>query len=80
VAAGADQRPERRVLVRAEQDDLGKLGAERLERAHEQPFERVGDLRRPGERAVGLIQKLESLVALALGQVGPVGAPPTVRC
>jgi hypothetical protein len=33
VGAGAEQRPDRRVVVGAEQDDFGELGAERLERA-----------------------------------------------
>ena len=38
VVARPDQRPQRGVLLGAEQDDLGQLGAERLERADEQPL------------------------------------------
>ena len=49
------------------------LGAERLERAGEQALERLGDLGRARERAVGLVEELEPLVALALGDVGAVG-------
>ena len=56
-----------------EQDDLGDLGAERLERAGEQALERVDDLGRARERAVRLVEELEPLVALALGDVGAVG-------
>ena len=72
VAAGSEHRPQRWVLLRPEQDDLGQLGAERLERADEQALERVGDLTRACERAVGLVQELEPLVTLALGQVRAV--------
>ena len=73
VAAGPEQGAQRRILLGAEQDDLGQLGAERLERADQQAFQRVGDLARARQRAVGLVEELEALVALALGQVGAVG-------
>ena len=55
-----------------EQDDLGLLGAEGLQRALEQPVERDGDLGRLGQRPVGLVEELDLLVALALVHVGAV--------
>ena len=73
VRARAEQRADRRVVVGAEQDDLGELGAERLQRAREQSFQRVGDLARARECAVGLVEELQALVALALGEVRAVG-------
>ena len=66
VAARAEHRAQRRVVLGAEQDDLGDLRPERLERADEQALERVGDLTRARERAVGLVQELQALVPLAL--------------
>ena len=56
-----------------EQDDLGDLGAEGLDRAGQQPLERDDDLGRARERAGRLVEELEALVALALGGVGAVG-------
>ena len=73
VVAGAERGAQRRAAVGAEQDDLGHLGAERLERALQQALEREHDLRRARERARGLVQELEPLVALPLHQVGAVG-------
>ena len=73
VAAGPHQGAQRRILLGAEQDDLGQLGPEGLHRAHQESFERVGYLARARQRAVGLVEELEALVALALGQVGAVG-------
>ena len=65
----AEARPQGRAALGAEEHDLGLLGAERLQRAGEQALERRGDLGRLGERAVGLVEELELLVALALGEV-----------
>jgi hypothetical protein len=47
------------VAVGGEQHDLGDLGAERLQRAGEQALERLGDLGRARQRAVGLVEELE---------------------
>jgi hypothetical protein len=58
--------------VGAEQQHLGDLRAERLERACQGPVERLGDLGRPRERPVGLVQELQLLVTLALGDVRAV--------
>ncbi len=71
--AGAVRGAQRRVALGGEQDDLGDLGAERLDRAREQALERADDLRRARQRARGLVEELEALVALALGGVGAVG-------
>lgn len=71
--AGSERRAQRGVALGREQDDLGDLGAERLDRAGEQPLERDDDLGRARQRAGRLVEELEALVALALGGVGAVG-------
>ena len=71
VVAGAVGRAQR-VAVAGEQQDLGDVGVEGLERAGEQRLERLGDLGRAAERAVGVVEELQPLVALALGDVGAV--------
>ena len=72
VVARPERRPQRRLVGRP-QDDLGALGAERVERSGEQLLERLDDLRRAAQPAVGLVEELEPLAALALGDVGAVG-------
>ena len=71
--AGPVRGAQRRVGLGREQDDLGDLGAERLQRAVEQPLERDDDLGRARQRARRLVEELEALVALALGGVGAIG-------
>ena len=73
VGAGTEQGPKRWVLGRPEQDDLGHLGAEGLDRAGEQALERWRDLSRTGEGPVGFIEELEAAMALPLGHVRAVG-------
>ena len=73
LVAGPVGRPQRRA-VGAEQHDLRDLRAERLQRAGEHALDRLGDLGRARQRAVGLVEELELLVALALGDVGAVDA------
>ena len=70
--ARAEAGAQRRAAVGGEQDDLGLLGVEGLERALEQALERDGDLGRLGQVAVGLVEELDLLVALALPDVGAV--------
>ena len=72
LAVRAEARAHRRAAVVREQDDLGVVGAERVARAVEQALDRVGDLRRVRQRAVGLVEELGLLAALALGRVGAV--------
>ena len=56
--------------VGGEEDDLGLLGVEGLERSLEQALERDGDLVRLGQVAVGLGEEVRLLVVLALPDVG----------
>jgi len=67
------ERGAQRRLVGRPQDDLGALGAEGVQRAGEQALDRLGDLGRARQRAVGLVEELQPLAALALGDVGAVG-------
>ena len=70
--ARAEAGAQRRAAVGGEEDDLGLLGVEGLERPFEQTLERDGDLGRLGQGAVGLVEGLDLLVALALLDVGAV--------
>ena len=70
--ARAEAGAQRRAAVGGEEDDLGLLGVEGLERPLEQALERDGDLGRLGQRAVGLVEGLDLLVALALLDVRAV--------
>ena len=70
--ARAEAGAQRRAAVGGEEDDLGLLGAEGLERALEQALERDRDLGRLRQRPVGLVEELDLLVALALVDVGAV--------
>ena len=70
--ARAEAGAQRRAAVGGEQDHLGLLGPEGLQRALEQPVERVRDLGGFRQRAVGLVEELDLLVPLALADVGAV--------
>ncbi len=71
-AARAEPGAQRDGAVDAEQDDLGALGPEGLQRALEQALDGHRHLGRAGQRAVGLVEELDLLVALALGHVGAI--------
>jgi hypothetical protein len=60
-------------LLRAEEDDLGELGAEGLPGAVEQGAERLGHLGGGQEGPVRLVEELELLPALAFLREGAVG-------
>ena len=69
-----DRRAQRlRALVGGQQDDLGEVAAEDVQRALQQPRDAGGDVRRAREQARDLMQELEALVLAPLGHVGAVG-------
>ena len=69
-----DRRAQRlRALVGGQQDDLGEVAAEDVERALQQARDAGGDVGRAGEQARDLVQELEALVLAPLGHVGAVG-------
>jgi hypothetical protein len=71
-AARAEAGAQRCAAVGGEEDDLGLLGLEGLERSLQQALQRDGDRGRLGQREVGLVQELHLLVALALLDVRAV--------
>ena len=60
-------------LVGGQQDDLGQVAAEDVERALQQARDAGGDVGRAREQARDLVQELEALVLAPLGHVGAVG-------
>ena len=70
--ARAEAGAQRRATVGGEEDDLGLLGVEGLERPLEQALERDRDLGGLRQGAVGLVEDLDLLVALALLDVRAV--------
>ena len=73
-AALLDRRAQRLgALVGGQQDDLGEVAAEDVERALQQARDAGRDVGRAREQARDLVQELEALVLAPLGHVGAVG-------
>ena len=73
LAALAQRGPQRQVVRRAEQDDVGRAHVERLARPPEQVDQRGLDVRRPRQRPRHAVEELQRAVLRVLGQVRPVG-------